>query len=288
MTGLIVGAVIISFSSIMVVLADVPPDVAAFYRLLGGGIGLFAILAHQSKLALVTRSVLKWGMIAAVFFAFDFFCWHRSIGSIGPGLATMLANFQVIFLALGSLFFFKEKMPRHFYAAIPLALAGLYLMVGVGWDGFTADYRLGVFFGLFAAVFYALYMMSLKYSLNRSGADPLAMAAALAVLASLLLAAMALAQGESFAVHGVKSVLALATLALVCHAGGWFLITRSMTTVKGGLVGLILLLQPTLAFVWDILFFGKPVNGVELAGVGLALLGIYIGTLKKGQTPLKR
>jgi drug/metabolite transporter (DMT)-like permease len=59
---------------------------------------------------------------------------------------------------------------------------------------------------------------------------------------------------------------------------GWFLITRGIQTVRGALVGLILLLQPTLSFVWDILFFGKAVNPVELSGVGLALVGIYIGS----------
>lgn len=283
MTGLVIGAIIISFSSVMVKLADVAPDVVGFYRLSVGGLGMLVILWHMGKLRHLTRHVWKWSFFSALFFAADFFGWHRSIGYVGPGLATMLANFQVVILAAVSVVFLKERLTWRFFAAIGLALAGLYLMVGVSWDVFTPEYRLGVVFGLMAALAYALYLLSLKFSLAKAGADPLSMACAVALLTGLYLAGLAVSQGESFAVPDAKSMAALATLALGCHAGGWYLITRSMQQVRASLVGLILLLQPTLSMVWDILFFGKPADPVELLGVGLALVGIYLGTVKQGR-----
>ncbi|WP_316899239.1 DMT family transporter [Pseudodesulfovibrio indicus] len=278
MTALLIGAVLISFSSVMVVLAGLPPEVTGFYRLFGGGVAMFLVLARQGKLRLFTPNVLKWGGVAAIFFAGDFIFWHRSIAYVGPGLSTMLGNFQVIPLAVVSALFFKERMPPRMYAAIPLALAGLYLMVGVGWSGFTADYRMGVFFGLMTAFFYALYMLSLKYALAKDKTDSLVLASAAALFTGLIMGAIGAAEGQSFAVPTLKSLAAISTLALACHAVGWFLITRGIQNVRGALVGLVLLLQPTLSFVWDILFFGKPVDVVELSGVGLALVGIYIGS----------
>ncbi|MCJ2165548.1 DMT family transporter [Pseudodesulfovibrio sp. S3] len=280
MSSLLVGAILISFSSVMVVLAGLPPDVTGFYRLTIGGLAMLAFLARQGKLGLFTPNVLKWGLVAGVFFAGDFVFWHRSITFVGPGLSTMLGNFQVIPMAVVSALFFKERMPPRLYIAILLALAGLYLMVGVGWDGFTSDYRMGVIFGLLTAVFYALYMLSLKYALAKDRADSLVMAAAAALFTGALLGGLAVGQGQAFAFPSVQSVVAIAALALICHAVGWFLITRGIQAVRGALVGLILLLQPTLSFLWDILFFGKPVNWVELSGVGLALVGIYIGSIK--------
>jgi drug/metabolite transporter (DMT)-like permease len=190
----------------------------------------------------------------------------------------MLGNFQVIPLAVVSALFFKERMPPRMYAAIPLALAGLYLMVGVGWSGFSADYRMGVFFGLMTAFFYALYMLSLKYALAKDKADSLVLASAAALFTGLIMGAIGAVEGQSFVVPTLKSLAAISTLALACHAVGWFLITRGIQNVRGALVGLVLLLQPTLSFVWDILFFGKVVDVVELSGVGLALVGIYIGS----------
>lgn len=278
MTGLLIGAVIISFSSVMVKLANVPPDVVGFYRLFVGGLGMLLILWRMDKLRHLTRHVWKWSLFSAVFFAADFFFWHRSIGYVGPGLSTMLANFQVVILAAVSVIFLKERLSWRFFAAIGLALAGLYLMVGVSWDAFTPEYRLGVIFGLLTALAYALYLLSLKVSLSKAGADPLAMACAVALLTGLNLGGLSLGQGESFVIPDMRSLAALATLSLCCHAGGWYLITRSMQQVRTSLVGLILLLQPTLSMVWDILFFAKPADPVELLGVGLALAGIYLGT----------
>lgn len=280
MTGFIIGAIIISFSSVMVKLAGTPPDVTGFYRLAVGGLGMLVILWRLGKLKQLTGHVWRWSLLSAVFFAADFFCWHRSVDLVGPGLSTMLANFQVIFLAAVSVLFLRERVTRKFLAAIPMALAGLYLMVGVSWNEFTPEYQFGVVYGLLAAVAYALYLLSLKYSLSRVGADPLAMACAVALLTGALLGGLSLGQGESFVIPDTRSLAALACLSLVCHATGWYLITRGIQQVKTSLVGLILLLQPTLSYVWDVLFFDKPTTPVELAGVGLALTAIYLGSLQ--------
>lgn len=284
MTGLILGAIIISFSSVMVKLADVPPDVVGFYRVFVGGLGMLAVLWRMGKLRHFTRHVWKWSLFSAIFFAADFVFWHRSIELVGPGLATMLGNFQAVILAAVSIIFLKERLTMTFMAAIGLTMVGLYCMVGVSWDAFTPDYQLGVVFGLLTALMYALYLLSLKFSLTKAGADPLAMACAVAILTGILMGLLGLGQGESFVIPDTRSLVALATLALVCHAGGWFLITRSIQQVRTSLVGLILLLQPTLSMVWDILFFNKPTNALELFGVGLALTGIYLGSLKPAKS----
>lgn len=281
MTGLILGAILISFSSVMVKLADVPPDVIGFYRLFVGGLGMLAFLWHMGKLKYLTRRIWKWALLTALFFTMDFFYWHRSVICIGPGLSTMLANYQVIALALFSVLLFREKMSKPFMVAMPMALVGLYLMVGVQWASFSSEFQLGIIYGLLTALFYALYLVSLKYSLARTGADPLAMAGAVALLTGLILGSISVAQGEPFVIPNTKSLLALGALSLICHAVGWFLITRGMQTVKTSLVGLILLLQPTLSYVWDILFFDKPTNALELTGVGLALAAIYLGSLRQ-------
>lgn len=280
MTGLVIGAIIISFSSIMVKLADVPPDVVGFYRVFVGGLGMLAMLWASGKIHCMTRRVWKWSLLTGFFFALDLIVWHRSIDFIGPGLATMLGNFQVIVLAVVSILFFKEKVSHRFLVAIPTALIGLYLMVGVSWSTFTSEYQTGVFFGLLTALAYALYLLSLKVSLSKADADPLAMASGAALISGLLLAGFSLGQGESFAIPNTRSLLALGVLSLGCHAFGWFLITRSIQQVRTSLVGLILLLQPTLSYVWDILLFDKPTSVVELSGVGLALVAIYLGSIK--------
>ena len=43
-------------------------------------------------------------------------------------------------------------------------------------------------------------------------------------------------------------------------------------------VGLILLLQPTLSYVWDVWFFHHPMTSTQIVGAVLALIAIYLGS----------
>ncbi|CAO0819763.1 hypothetical protein DFAR_1110033 [Desulfarculales bacterium] len=45
-----------------------------------------------------------------VFFALELTFWHRSIHLLGSGLATILAEFQVFFLAGFGALFFGERL----------------------------------------------------------------------------------------------------------------------------------------------------------------------------------
>jgi drug/metabolite transporter (DMT)-like permease len=65
----------------------------------------------------------------------------------------------------------------------------------------------------------------------------------------------------------------------VAQCLGWLAISSGLAGVRPALAGLILLLQPTLSYLWDVLFFDKPTGLVELCGVALALGGIYCGSV---------
>ena len=47
---------------------------------------------------------------AGILFAADLFCWHQSIYFVGPGLSTLLGNFQVFLVALAGFILFSEKI----------------------------------------------------------------------------------------------------------------------------------------------------------------------------------
>ena len=47
--------------------------------------------------------------------------------------------------------------------------------------------------------------------------------------------------------------------------------------LSAGVLGLCLLLQPLLAYVWDMLLFGTRLDTAGLVGLGLSLVGIFLG-----------
>ena len=76
---------------------------------------------------------------------------------------------------------------------------------------------------------------------------------------------------------------ALLSYGVLCQAVGWILISRGLVKVDASKVGLLLLTQPTLAFIWDMLFFGRPTTALDISGACLALFAIYLGNTRRGR-----
>jgi drug/metabolite transporter (DMT)-like permease len=86
---------------------------------------------------------------------------------------------------------------------------------------------------------------------------------------------------DSFQIPNIQSLLALLSLGLLSHTVGWILITNALPKIRASLSGLILLLQPALAFVWDVLFFQRPTTLINWLGVVIALVAIYMGMARQ-------
>ena len=276
---LLIGAVLISFSAVFVKVLSVPPSVSAFYRLLfGGGFLLLYVLATKRSLFTGMTGLLAI-FLAAVFFAADLWTWHRSIIYVGPGLATLLANFQVFFMMLAGIFLLRQMPTRMQLVAVPLAFLGLVLIVGLDWNNLPPDYRLGIIFGLMTAVVYAAYLLSLRHVRQSSAYRvPTRELAVVSLLCAIMLGATAVLEGESLVIASTADVGWLLGYGLLSHSLGWLFIASSLPQVTAVEAGLALLLQPTLSFIWDVLFFGRPMTATELTGAAIALLAIYLGS----------
>jgi len=283
---LTVGAILISFSGVYVKIAHVTPVVAGFYRMLFGGSALLLLVLLRRELRFKGGPYIWYGLFCSFWLAVDLILWHFSIHVNGPGLATILANFQVFFMALAGVFFLGEKVSLKLAISIPLALLGLFLVVGLQWERLGGDYKLGVYAGLIAAVCYTLFLLSLRKI--QSLEDSLSTSANLTVISFLTAAFLAgdiWRQGGSFHIPDTQSALALVVYGITSQAIGWLIITRALPKIRASLVGMILLLQPALAFVWDVLFFARATTLVNLVGITITLAAIYLGVSAKPASP---
>ncbi len=275
---LTVGAALISFAPILVNVAHVGPTVAAFYRLLFGGLALAIVVLARRLRWWAGRRHLVLAAMAGAFLAVDLAVWHRSIALIGPGLATILANFQVFFLAAYGVLVLHEQPSVRLKVAVPLAVLGLVLIFGLEWNTLGSGYQLGFVLGVLTALCYASYLLSLRRAQAEPRApDAMVTVAVLCLVAAVLAAGAVGLEGESFRIPDRWTWSVLVAYALVPQVAGWVLISRALPRVEASRAGLILLLQPSLAFVWDLLLFGRPTTPVELLGAGLTLCAIYLG-----------
>lgn len=281
---LFAGATCISFSPVWVKLAEVSPTTSGFYRLAIGGVALsLFLLVSGRKLELSQRA---WKILAAatVFFALDVWFFHRSIVYVGPGLATLLSNFQVFFMLLAGVLFLGQRPHVVQIAAVPLALFGLGLIIGFDWRELTEDYRLGVVFGLLTALVYAGYMLTMRAA-RRDSDDPLPVreVAVISLGSAIFLGMAASAEGVSLSIPTLIDGIWLVNYGVLSHSLGLLLIASSLRKVATTEVGIALLLQPTLSFTWDVLFFARPMTLVELLGAAITLAAIYLGTRRSKQ-----
>src|SRR5438067_5225711 len=91
------GAVAIAFSSILVRLSHASPSTAAIFRC-AYALPILGLLVWIEKRRCGSRTwrERRAGLLAGIFFAADLLLWHHSIGDVGAGLATVLANIQVV------------------------------------------------------------------------------------------------------------------------------------------------------------------------------------------------
>jgi drug/metabolite transporter (DMT)-like permease len=275
------GAFAISFSPVFVKLAQVPPLTSAFYRVFFGAILLFACATVAREWE--KMNPLGWiiCLLAGLIFAFDLFFWHKAIFFIGPGLATLLGNLQVFILAAVGTIFLGEKLRPRFVIAIPLALIGLYFIVGLDWRELGAEYKIGVFLGLLTAIFYSMFLLLMRKLQSDHQKSHFFVLLLISTFCAIFLSIEMVSADISFAIPDPTSLFSLLGLGIISQTFGWVLIATSMPKIKASFTGLILLLQPTLAFIWDVLFFARPTDLLNWSGVLLTLTAIYMGLTGK-------
>jgi drug/metabolite transporter (DMT)-like permease len=272
------GACTISFSAVWVKLATVAPTVSAFYRVFFGFLFLLIACVLRGDLRPISGRHLGLAILCGLFFALDLFSWHASIQYVGPGLATMLANFQVFVLTAVGLLVHGERIHPRFLLALPIAILGLCLIVGVHWQQLSAEYRTGIGFGLMTAVCYSGFLLILRTLQAEAREFSFFFNLMLISAASAFFLGLSMALGgDSFAIPDQRSWIALLSLGLFSQTIGWVLIANALPQMRASLTGLVLLFQPALSFVWDVVLFGRPTTMINWIGVVITLIAIYLG-----------
>lgn len=282
---MLAGAAIIGTNGLMVRLAATPPTVTAFWRMLLSALLLAALVQLRHGWQPMSRRAWLWLAVPAVAFACDLWMWHRSILAVGPGLATLLANAQVFFMVAAGAAFFGERIGPRFLLGLALAFAGLWLLLAGDWEALPDGYRWGVWLGLATGVAYAFYNIGIARTqaeaAHAAARAPVEQVLCLASLGSALcLGAMAMAEGSAFAIPDLRTAGILLALAAFGHCLSWILISRAMAVLAVALVGLLLLLQPIVAYLIDVAFFGVQPTPRQWLGLALSLAGIFVAGLK--------
>jgi drug/metabolite transporter (DMT)-like permease len=269
-------------------LADVAPTTAAVFRCAYAlpALGLLAWLEDR-RLGGRAWHDRRLAVPAGVLFAADLVFWHYAIEDVGAGLASVLANVQVVVVPFVAWAVLGERVQSRIVLALPLLCSGIVLISGVLETGaYGEDPARGVVFGMLTGLAYAGFLLVLR----RAGADlrrpagPLFDATAVAAVASLA-AGVALGRADdllpAFPAHAWLILLALSSQVL-----GWLLITVSLPHLPAALTSVTLTIQPVGSVLLGIVLLGEEPSGLQLAGVACILAGLVAVVLLPARQPV--
>ena len=277
MTQAVVGALCISASAVLFILANAGPIPSAFYRCALPLPGL-AVLALRERSREGTRPAAShaWAVMAGLFLALNLVLWIHTIADTGAGAATVLGNLQVLFVA-GIAWVVKGEKPTRLLAfMIPVVLFGVVLVSGMLGSHGTAPHPVaGALFGLATSAAYACFLLILRQTAGpaRHPAGQLFDATAGAAIGALLLG---LISGGTQLAIPIRSLGWLLVLTVTSGIIGWLLIARSLPHLPATVSSLILLLEPAGAMALGFLFLGQRPSLLQVLGAIIVCGGVAV------------
>ena len=274
------GAACISASGIMVKLADTGTATAAFYRCLLALPVLVALAwTEQRRRGPRQPGARRGAFVAGLLLAVDLVLWNHAIAEVGAGIATVLGNLQVLFVALAAWALFGERPGRRFLIFLPVVMAGVVMVSGLAGGATGGIHPLaGIGYGIGTSVAYAAFLLVLRRTSAGSPhvAGPLAEVTGGAALGALLLG---LAFGGLQLHIPWPSFGWLLLLAMSSQTLGWLMITSSLPRLPAAISSLTLLLQPAAAMLLAFAVLGERPSLIQVAGAVVVCAGVVTVSL---------
>lgn len=238
------------------------------------GAVLIAAAHWLKRPAIPDRSV--WGAIVLVGLtatSLGFFGMFYGGGRVSPGLATVIANTQPLIAAVLALVFLHEHLSVVQRWGFAAGFGGIVLIGAPSLSG-TDSQLLGIVLILIGAIGVAVSNVALKRLAGR--VDILRAMGWQLLIGALPLAVLAVAIEDVGAVSwSLRFFLTLVALSVFGTSAAfvlWFALLRRASLSQ---LNVFTFLTPIFGLIMGVVFFAERLHALELAGIGLSLLGIY-------------
>ncbi len=280
MNALLYGLVVVIWGTTWIAIflqqGDVAAPVSIFWRFAVASLTLLIVLSLTRRLRwLGARDQLFCLLQGGCVFGFNFWCFYTAAGWINTGLESVIFSMAVLFNALNSFLFFRQKPPRRFFAAAALGLLGI---VTLFWQDLTAadlsrTLLSGIGLSLLGTYGFSLgNMISLRH--QRRGLETMTTNTWAMMWGTLLMGSVALVRGDSFTPDWTLSYLgALLYLALFGSVIGFGAYFTLVERIGAGNAAYSTLLFPLVALSISTIYEGYVWHINAVLGLVLILTG---------------
>lgn len=212
-------------------------------------------------------------LLGGLLFAIDLAFWATGVVLSGATNPTLLSNTAPVWVGLGAMLIYREKLSLAFWMGLVTAMAGAALILG--FDALQAlELGLGTFLGLLAGIFYGAYFLVTQHGRRRMSALSYFWYSALS--ATLLLFVINLILGQPLLGYSVQAYLSLLGLGVISQGIGWLAINYAQGHLPATVVAPTLLGQPVVTALLAMPLLGEKLAWVEGLGGIVVLGGIYL------------
>ncbi len=217
------------------------------------------------------------GLLSIVFFNL---CYFKEITITSLSVAAILLYTAPAFVMIISAFCFKEKLTRHKILALILSFNGLIFVTGVLGGGERLTVKT-LFIGLGAGLGYALYSIFGRYAIERGyNSYTISFYTFLFATIGTIFFASPL-EVASVVSSSSGSVILSVVFVLVSTVVPYLVYTIGLKSVENGQASIIASIEPVIATLNGIIWFGEKMKFGVIIGIILVLSGIVISNLKK-------
>lgn len=239
----------------------------SFASLLGFALVLFR---KPQTLRLSWQQILGCLLLGSCGYALFSFCFFTALTGLSASLTVLLLYTYPVFVAIGGLLFFQEKIPAQHLLAFPVAGLGL---IGLVWGDFSVDRAEALLFAMGSSIFYALYILASSRILRR--VDPLASTPFIQFFAALTLGSLYLRDTDhSFQLIAQNWPLIL-LLAFICTVLAMMLFLAGLQKLRSWEVSIISTTEPLTGVLLAILLLGERLRLPQTLGA-IAVLAALV------------
>lgn len=271
--ALAIGIFCIGTSAIFVKIANLPGLVSAFYRVFIAALALLVLFLVRGKKTLPSYADLSLIALGGLFFALDLALWNTSLLLTSAAVSTLLANNSPLWVGLGTMVIFQEKLSRKYWLGLVLALGGMAWIIGIKAIQ-QFHFNTGDLLAIAAGFCYASYMLVTQKA--RSRLDTLTLNTMTMGICVFLLLGANLLSRQALTGFSLHSWLALLGLGLIPQSIGWLAINYAMGHLPAARVSVSLLAQVVITTLLGIFILGELPSLSDAGGGILVLTGIYL------------
>lgn len=268
------GLMTIGTSAILIRLAGTSGAVAVLYRMAIGVLAILPLFVQQR----LSRSRITWSsiwpaLLAGVFFAGDLLAWSTGVVMSGATNPTLLANTAPLWVGLGAVLLFRERLGGSFWLGLVLTMFGAAAVLGL--DA-VESFRLGLgtLLGLLAGMFYGTYFLVTQR--GRQRLDVISYFWVSSLSATIILGGAALATGQQVVGFSRVTYVYLLALGLGPQALGWLAVNYAQGHLPASIVSPTMLGQPVVTALLAGPVLGEWISPWEAASGLVVLLGIWL------------